>query len=109
MELVQELLGIAWKKLKPKPAATPTVQFKTNSALVSLEFRPLGPSGSAAFGVEVAGKGIEFKQAIPLGDDYMAPVAAKFAKMIQTGKACLSHEELLAPIRLMHEIGALLD
>jgi len=38
----------------------------------------------------------------------MAPVAAKFAKMLETGHACLSHEELLAPVRLMHEIEALL-
>jgi hypothetical protein len=108
VELVQELLGIGWRKLKRKPGETPAVQFRTGSATVSLEFRPLGPSGSSAFGVEVAGKGIEFKQPIPLGDDYMAPVAAKFARMLQIGKPCLSHEELLAPIRLMSEIEALL-
>jgi hypothetical protein len=38
----------------------------------------------------------------------MAPVAAKCAKMLQSGHACLSHEELLAPVRMMHEIEALL-
>jgi len=38
----------------------------------------------------------------------MAPVAAKFAKMLETGHACLSHEELLAPVRLMHAIEELL-
>lgn len=108
VELVQELLGIEWKKLKLKTASAPTVQFKTNGTVVSLEFRPLGPSGNSAFGVEVNGEGIDFKQPISLGDDYMAPVAAKFAKAIQTGKACLSHEELLAPIRLMSEIDVLL-
>ena len=108
MELVQELLGISWKKLKLKSATYPTVQFKTNGTAVSLEFRPLGPSGSSAFGVEVNGKGLGCNQPIALGDDYMAPVAAKFAKMLETRKACLSHDELLAPIRLMHEIDGLL-
>jgi len=108
VELVQELLGIGWRKLKLKAAANPVIQFKTNRTAVSLDFRPLGPSGSSAFGVEVKGKGIEFQQPIALGDDYMAPVATKFAKMIATGKPCLSHQDLLAPIRLMGEIDALL-
>ena len=108
VELVQELLGTSWKKLKLKAAANPVIQFKTNRTAVSLEFRPIGPSGSSAFGVEVKGKGIEFHQPIALGDDYMAPVATKFAKMIATGKPCLSHQDLLAPIRLMGEIDALL-
>ena len=108
VELVQQLLGIEWKKLRLKAAPIPTVQFKTNGTLVSLEFRPLGPSGNSAFGVEVEGKGVDFKQAIPLGDDYMAPVAEKFARMLQTRTPCLSHEELLAPIRMMDEIVALL-
>jgi predicted dehydrogenase len=108
VELVQELLGIGWKKLRVRSGTNPAVQFKTNGAIVSLEFRPLGPSGSSAFGVDVEGKGLEFKQPIPLGDDYMAPVAAKFAKMLESGKSCLSHEELVAPLRLMREIEELL-
>lgn len=108
VELVQELLGISWRKLRRKSGANPAVQFKTNGTTVSLEFRPLGPSGSSAFGVEVDGKGLELKQPIALGDDYMAPVAAKFAKMLETGKPCLSHEELLAPVRLMRELEELL-
>jgi predicted dehydrogenase len=107
VELAQELLGIGWKKLKRKGEA-PTLQFKANGATVLLEFRPLGPSGTSAFGVEVSAKGLAFNQQIPLGDDYMAPVAAKFAKMIESGRPCLSHEELLAPVRLMREIENLL-
>ena len=58
--------------------------------------------------MEVEGRDLAFKQPIPLGDDYMAPVAAKFAKMIETGRPCLSHDELLAPILLMREIETLL-
>ena len=108
VELVQELLGPGWKKLKRKSGDLPVVQFRTNGTTATLEFRPLGPSGNSAFGVEVVGKGLEFTQPIPLGDDYMAPVAAKFAKMLQSGHACLSHEELLPPVRMMHEIEALL-
>ena len=64
--------------------------------------------GREAFGVEVVAKGLEFRQPIPLGDDYMAPVAAKFARMLETGRSCLSSEELLAPVRLMREIEELL-
>jgi len=108
VELVQELLGVDWKKLKRKSGSSPAVQFRANGATVTLEFRPLGPAGKSAFGVEVVAKDLGFKQPIPLGNDYMAPVAAKFAKMLETGHACLSHEELLAPVRLMHEIEALL-
>jgi len=108
VELVQELLGVDWKKLKRKSGSSPAVQFRANGATVTLEFRPLGPAGNSAFGVEVVAKDLGFKQPIPLGNDYMAPVAAKFAKMLETGHACLSHEELLAPVRLMHEIEALL-
>jgi len=108
VELVQELLGIGWKKLKRRDG-TPTLQFQANGATVLLEFRPLGSSGRSDFGVEVSAKGLEFKQPIPLGDDYMAPVAAKFAKMIECGQPCLSHDELLAPIRLMREIEDLLS
>lgn len=108
IELVQELLGTSWKKLKRKGSDGAVVQFKTNGTTVSLEFRPLGPSGSSAFGVDVTAKGLAFKQAIPLGDDYMAPVAAKFVKMIESGRPCLSHDDLLAPIRLMREIDELL-
>ena len=108
VELVQELLGVDWKKLKRKSGSSPAVQFRANGATVTLEFLRLGPAGNSAFGVEVVAKGLGFKQPIPLGNDYMAPVAAKFAKMLETGHACLSHEELLAPVRLMHEIEALL-
>ena len=108
VELVLELLGTGWKKLKLRPGPYPMVQFKTSGTAVSLEFRPLGPSGSSAFGVEAEGKGLALKQPIALDEDYMAPVAAKFAKLLHTGKSCLSPEELLAPIRLMHEIEQLL-
>ena len=109
LELVQELLGISWRKLRLKSAGDPVVQFKTNSVAASIEFRPLGPSGSSAFGVEVASRNLEFKQPILLDDDYMAPVAAKFAKLIETGRSCLSPEQLLAPVRLMREINELLS
>ena len=46
---------------------------------------------------------------ILLNDDYMAPVAAKFAKLLETGRSCLSPEQLLAPVRLMREINELLS
>lgn len=108
VELVQELLGPAYGPVTAVPGPDAAVQFDAGRADVMLAFRPLGPSGESAFGVTLRGGDVTFSQPIPLGDDYMAPVCDRIAKMLRTGRSSLTAEALLAPIRLMDEIDAAL-
>jgi predicted dehydrogenase len=106
IELVQELLGIDSRKLAVAGGDVPVVTYQCGDAKVTIELRPLDASGSSAFGVRVRAKAAELDQPIVLGDDYMAPVAAKIAAMLRTGRSPLSRAELLAPVALMEEIEA---
>lgn len=108
IELAQELIGVEWRKLKLRHDTEPRIQYRSGEASVTLEFRPLGESGSSAFGVEVKAPDVRLVQPVPLGDDYMVPVADQIATMLKTGASPMTHAELLAPVRLMSEIDALL-
>ena len=106
IELVLELVGPEWRDLTQKGHAA--VRYKSGPHRVTLEFRPLGSSGTSEFGVAVKAGRTAFEQSILLGDDYMAPVAAKIAAMLQYGNAPMDREALLAPVRMMAEIEAAL-
>lgn len=108
IELVQELLGVEWRKLGLRAEDDPAaVRYRVGPHSVTLEFRPLS-GGSSDFGVEVSAGRIAFRQSIPLGDDYMLPVCDQIAAMLRTGRSPLSRQQLLAPVALMEEIDALL-
>jgi predicted dehydrogenase len=108
VELVQELLGIEWRKLALVSSDPARVRYKTREHRVTLEFRPLVEGQSSDFGVAVKAGRIAFQQSIPLGDDYMLPVADQIAAMLRSGRSPMSDAELLAPIALMEEIEAML-
>lgn len=108
IELVQELLGVEWRKLGLRAEDDPAaVRYRVGPHSVTLEFRPLS-GGSSDFGVEVSAGRIALRQSIPLGDDYMLPVCDQIAAMLRTGRSPLSRQQLLAPVALMEEIDALL-
>jgi predicted dehydrogenase len=107
IELAQELLGNEWRKLSRREGNNPTLRYRTGEHTVTLEFRPLSGE-SSDFGVQVESGNVEFQQSIPLGDDYMLPVADQIAAMLRAGKSPMSREALLAPVALMAEIDALL-
>src|SRR5262249_27466055 len=82
-EVVQELIGISWRNLELIGGDNPTIRYRSGETSVALEFQPLGESGNSAFGVRVKAPGVAFEHAVPLGDDYMAPVAAQIAAMLK--------------------------
>jgi predicted dehydrogenase len=108
VELAQELLGAAWSDVRVDVGEAPVVRYRAGEHNVVLNLRPLGESGSSAFGVTTESGGISSEQPIPLGDDYMAPVAERIAEMFRTGRCPMTSEELLAPVTLMAEIDRLL-
>jgi predicted dehydrogenase len=106
IELVLELLGTDWSGLGL--SGGPIVHCRYANAEASLRFEPLGASGSSAFGVSVTSGDTHFEQAIALPRDYMLPVVDRVAAMLRTGRSGMSPAELLAPLRMMEEIEALL-
>lgn len=108
LELMQELVGTEHRALRIEPGEEPVVHYECGRASVSLSFRPLGASGSSAFGVSVKSPQLTCDKPIPLPDDYMAPVTDRIAAMLRSGKSGMDRETLLAPIRLMADINALL-
>ena len=107
LELMQELAGTAWSGLHVEPGDDPVIRYDAGRASVTMTLHPLGPSGSSAFGVGVTAPQLSCDNHIPLGDDYMAPVTDHIAAMLRSGRG-LDRETLLAPIRMMAEIDALL-
>ncbi len=108
IELVQALCGPGWRDLRRKADDAPLLGCRIGEAEVTLEFRPLGPSGSSDFGVAVAARKAKFQQAIPLGDDYMAPVIERLAAMLRSGESPMTDDDLVSPIRMMAAIRPLL-
>ncbi len=108
IELVQELLGPQFREVSLRNEDPPVIACRIAGNEATLSFRPLGPSGHSDFGVEVAAKGVHFRQPIMLGDDYMLPVVDRFAAMLRTGVAPMTRDELIAPLRLMEAIDTLL-
>ena len=106
LELMQELVGPDWSGLRVEAGDEPVIRYDAGRASVRMTLHPLGPAGSSAFGVGVTAPQLTCDRPIPLGDDYMAPVAARIAGMLQTGQG-MDRETLLAPVRLMEEINAL--
>jgi len=107
IELVQELLGTEWRKLRLRAEHPAAVRYRCGPHTVTLEFRPLSGE-SSDFGVEVNAGRISFRQPIPLGDDYMLPVCDQIAAMLIHGHSPMTRQELLAPVGLMEEIDAVL-
>ena len=108
LELMQELVGTDWSELRVEPGDEPVIRYECERASVAMSFRPLGASGASAFGVSVTSPQLKCDKPIPLPDDYMAPVTDHIATMLRTGRG-MDRETLLAPIRMMAEIEALLD
>jgi predicted dehydrogenase len=108
IELVQELLGTEWHKVRPRADDDlSAVRYRVGPHSVTLEFRPLS-GGSSDFGVEVEAGKVAFRQSIPLGDDYMLPVCDQIAAMLRNGHSPMTRQELLAPVAMMEEIDGLL-
>jgi predicted dehydrogenase len=108
IELVQELLGVEWNKLRPRAEDDlSAVRYRVGPHSVTLEFRPLS-GGSSDFGVEVSADKVAFRQSIALGDDYMLPVCDQIAAMLRNGHSPMTRQELLAPVALMEEIDGVL-
>lgn len=108
IELMQELVGPKWSNLRVMAAGDhPVVCYEAGPAIVTLSLHPLGPSGASAFGASVTSRQLSCDQAIPLPDDYMAPVVDHIVTMLRTGEG-MDRETLLAPVRLMAEIDALI-
>jgi predicted dehydrogenase len=108
IEVVQELLGTEWHKVRPRADdELSAVRYRVGPHTVTLEFRPLS-GGSSDFGVEVDAGKVAFRQSIPLGDDYMLPVCDQIAAMLRNGHSPMTRQELLAPVAMMEEIDGLL-
>jgi len=107
IELLHELVGVHWSDLRLEAGDHPVVRYDAGRASVTLHLHPLGPGGSSEFGVSVHSPQLSRDVPIPLGDDYMAPVTDRIAAMLRTGRG-MDRETLLAPIRMMAEIDALL-
>ena len=107
IELMQELVGTQWSNLRVEAGEHPTIRYEAGRASVTLQLHPLGPSGSSAFGASVTSPQLTCDTPIPLPDDYMVPVTDRIASMLRTTQG-MDRETLLAPIRLMSEIDALL-
>lgn len=107
LELMQELAGPTWSGLQVERGDEPVIRYDAGRASVTITLRPLGPTGSAAFGVGVTAPQLNCSKPIPLGEDYMAPVVDRIAAMLHTRHG-MDRETLLAPILLMAEIDALL-
>jgi predicted dehydrogenase len=105
IELMQELVGTEWSNLRVEAGDRQTIRYEAGRASVTLQLRPLGPSGSSAFGIAVKSPQLNCDTPIPLPDDYMAPVTDRVAAMLRTGQG-MDREALLAPIRMMAEIDA---
>lgn len=108
IELVLELLGTGWRELELGGGGEPTLRCRFGTCTVTMTFRPPNAAGLAGFGVEVNAPGVRFHHPIPLGDDYMAPVCGKIAEMLQSGVSPITAKALVAPVRMMEEISALL-
>ena len=108
VELVQELLGPAWRDVRIERGTHPRVHYLARAHEVTMEFRPLDDSGSSAFGVRIEAPGTVIDQPIPLGDNYMAPVCERIARMLRAGTSPMSRDDLLAPVALMEEVDRLL-
>jgi predicted dehydrogenase len=108
LELMQELVGPQCRDLRLETGDEPVVRYECGRASVAISFRPLGASGSSAFGVMINSPQLRCDKPIPLPDTYMVPVTDRIATMLRTGQSGMDRETLLAPIRLMAEIDALL-
>ena len=108
IELLQELTSTKWSGLRVESGDEPIIRYESGRATVSISFRPLGASGSSAFGVSVRSPVLTCETPIPLPSDYMAPVTDRIATMLQTGQSSMDREALLAPVQMMAEINALL-
>jgi predicted dehydrogenase len=108
IELMQELVGIGWSGLRVEPGDEPVIAYECGRESVAMAFRPLGTSGSSAFGVSVRSSQLACDRPITLPDDYMVPVTDRIAAMLRTGEGGMDRDTLLAPIRMMAEIDALL-
>jgi len=104
---MQELVGTEWTTLRIEPGDEPIIRYEAGRASVTMTLRRLGPTGSSAFGVGVTSPQLSCDKPIPLGDDYMLPVADHIVAMLQNGVG-MDRETLLAPVRLMAEIDRLL-
>ena len=108
IELMQELLGTEWRDLRLDPDEPQVVRYTTGTFDAALSFQPLAASGSSDFGVSVTSPQMQFEQKIALPDGYMLPVVDRIAQMLRTRRAGMGQEALLAPVRMMAEIDALL-
>jgi predicted dehydrogenase len=80
---------------------------KSTEVVIRL-LQPLPGEGSS-FSAEVFKGDHSIARRIILPDNYMAPVLDRFVRMIETGKAPLSRQELLAPVQLMELAQTALD
>ncbi|HWA19607.1 MAG TPA: Gfo/Idh/MocA family oxidoreductase [Devosia sp.] len=109
IELMQELVGVEWRDMRIEVrGAHPVVRCRCGEIDAALAFHPLGESGSSDFGVRIASPRLTMERRIHLGDDYMLPVVNRIVRMLQSGKGDMTRDQLLAPVRMMAEIGALL-
>lgn len=110
IELMQELIGTSWSHLRLERAGPhPVFKYEMDDIEAELAFHPLGDTGSSAFGVSLVSPAETLDRPIPLPDDYMLPVANRIARMLQTGDSGMTRDQLLAPVRMMTEIAALLS
>lgn len=108
IELALELMGPDFAAVERARGDDAAIRYRNGANRVKLAFRPPGEDGSTAFSVAVKAGGVRFSKPIKLSDDYMAPVAERFAAMLRSGASGMTRETLLAPIRLMAAIEPLL-
>lgn len=108
IELAQELLGPKFDKVTLKGSSEPAISYRAGDNEVTLSFHALGSSGHSDFGVEVTAKRANFRQPIPLGDNYMLPVVDQIAAMLHGSGPRMTRDELIAPSALMEKIESLL-
>lgn len=107
LEVAQELIGTEWRDLRREPGDAPLFRYDSGRASVTLAFHP-PDAGGAAFGVSVRAPQLSCDRPLVLSDEYMAPVVDRIAAMLRTGQG-MRRETLLAPVRMMAEIEALLE
>lgn len=105
VELAMELIGPGWEHVTVAAMDGGLVAgYRSPRGPVRLELRPAGAYGSTSFGVRIEALDGVLDEPIPLGDDYMAPVAERVVAMLEARRSPLTSDELLAPVALIAAI-----
>lgn len=110
-ELALQLAGAAVRDIvveKAEPHELRLAMWAKSTEVVIRLQQPL-PGESSTFAAEIFKGDHSIGRRVTLPDDYMAPVLDRFVRMIRTGKAPLTRQELVMPVLLMEMAQAAFD